>query len=62
MQIKKQVRTEDGTYEIDANFSEDEMTVIIDVGLNTLLSAGALPFIEKENSTYTVVPPSEMTQ
>ncbi len=62
MQIKKQVKTEDGVYEVNADFSEEEMTVIIDVGLNTLLNAGALPFIEKENKTYTVVPPSDLTQ
>ncbi len=62
MLIKKQVKTEDGVYEVNADFSEDEMTVIIDVGLNTLLNAGALPFVERSTKSYTVVPPSDLTQ
>jgi hypothetical protein len=44
MKIQKAIELSDGAYEVKANFSVEEMEVIIEVGINALLQQGALPF------------------
>lgn len=44
MKILKTVEMEDGAYEVKANFSPQEIDIIIEVGISTLLQQGAIPF------------------
>lgn len=62
MRVKKSIKLEDGTYNVDADFSAEEMDSIIEIGLNVLLAHGALPFqaTEDQDDTFTVIPPSNL--
>lgn len=63
MELKKVVRTPEGVFIVEGKFSAEEMEVIIDAGLNTLISHGALPFVALDaEQTYKVIPPSTMEQ
>lgn len=44
MQIKKTLETPEGRVTFEGELSADELEVIIGIGLNYLLSQGALPF------------------
>jgi hypothetical protein len=57
MQLKRRIETPDGTFEVDATFTKEEMDVIVDVGLNTMLQAGAIPFQTNERGVHVVIPP-----
>lgn len=48
MQIKKLIKTKEGTFLYEAEISQEEHEVIFDVGLNAMLAAGALPFINTQ--------------
>jgi hypothetical protein len=48
MHIKKLIETEQGAVEFSAELSGEELEVVITVGLNTLLRAGALPFLTEQ--------------
>jgi len=63
MKVKRTIKTENETYIVDCEFSQDEFDSIIEIGLNVLLAHGALPFQETgEEGTYEVVAPSELIQ
>jgi hypothetical protein len=59
MQLKKRIETPEGVFEVEAEFSKEEMDVIVDVGLNTMLRAGAIPF-QAEDNVNIVIPPSKL--
>ena len=44
MKIKHTIENEGGTVELQANLSADELSFVIELGLNMLLAKGALPF------------------
>jgi hypothetical protein len=48
MYIKRLIETEHGAVEFSAELSGEELEVVITVGLNTLLRAGALPFLTEQ--------------
>jgi hypothetical protein len=61
--LKKIVQTDAGVFIVEGEFSPEEMEVIIDAGLNTLIKHGALPFIALDaQDTYKVIPPSTLEQ
>lgn len=62
MKVKKQFKTDEGTFNVDCEFNEAEMDSIIEIGLNVLLAHGALPFQEsdEDDDTYNVIPPSQL--
>lgn len=63
MYLKKRIKTEQGTFVIEAEFREDEMDLIVEAGLLTLLQNGALPFITTDDENiHNVVPPSKLEQ
>jgi hypothetical protein len=64
VQVKKLIKLETGTYLVEGDFSEAEMEVIVEAGLNLLLETGALPFTEgeEEDEPYLVHPPSDLKQ
>lgn len=64
MKIKKVIHREEGIYQVDCDFNQEEMDSIIEIGLNVLLAHGALPFTEAEeeedDTTFIVASPSSM--
>lgn len=44
LEVKKAIKTPDGTVIFEGELSEDEHDFVLTVGLNQLLTAGALPF------------------
>lgn len=61
MKVKKQFKTNEGTFNVDCEFNEEEMDSIIEIGLNVLLAHGSLPFQETDDEeTFEVVPPSSL--
>lgn len=44
MEVKKVLKTKNGTVKFEGELSESEHDFVLSVGLNTLLEAGALPF------------------
>ena len=47
----------DGSFEIDGNFSAEEVSVILEVGLNALYQAGALPLMAIDKQELAKVQP-----
>lgn len=45
MQIQKLIELEDGSAEIQANLSSEQVQFLVEVGLNVVLAKGARPFI-----------------
>jgi hypothetical protein len=45
VQVKSVIETEDGVVELEANLSAKEAAFVLEVGLNTLMREGALPFV-----------------
>lgn len=60
MQIKRVFKRGDKTWEVDAEFTDNEMQVVIDVGLNTLFETGAIPFVVEEDNRFIIQPPSSL--
>ena len=61
MKLLKRIKTKKGTYLVNAEFTEDEMDFIIEVGISRMLELGAIPFITTgEDNIYKVVPPSKV--
>lgn len=48
MKIKKVIKTDKGEFNFDGNLSEEEHAFLVEVGLATLLSQGALPFLDQD--------------
>jgi hypothetical protein len=44
IEINKTLQTEEGTIVFEGTLTQEEADYVIEVGLNTLLQAGALPF------------------
>lgn len=63
MKVRKTIQREEGIYEVDCDFNQEEMDSIIEIGLNVLLAHGALPFTqdeEEEEDTFIVAAPSTL--
>ena len=45
MQIQKTIELDDGSVEVSANLSPEQVQFLIEVGLNVVLAKGAKPFI-----------------
>lgn len=58
MDIKRTIETEDGTVFFQGSLNGPELEAVISVGLNTLLQAGALPYLmdTKETAAKVIVP------
>lgn len=61
MNVTKVIETTDGEVTYTAELKGKELQVVIDVGLNTLLAAGALPFLGDE-SAQVIAPTSDTAQ
>lgn len=57
MELKKVIETEEGTVEFTGTLEGKELQAVIEVGLNTLLAHGALPFYVDEAENQKVVFP-----
>lgn len=62
MKVTKTIKRDEGTYEVDTEFSQEEFDSIIEIGLNVLLAHGALPFQESDDDeeVYIVAAPSTL--
>lgn len=49
MRVTKTIETKDGTFHVEAEFSKDEIDLIIEAGLSYLYQTGALPFTAIED-------------
>lgn len=51
MHIKTVLKNEEGQFDFEGELSADEHALVMEVGLNTLLQNGSLPFtlLEKDN-------------
>lgn len=47
MEIKKTIESKEGNVEVHADFNPEEVSFIMEVGISTLLAAGAFPFIKQ---------------
>lgn len=63
MKVKKSLETPDGTVEFEGELNQDEVDLILSVGLNYLLQQGAIPFkILPDGARVTPGEGSEQTQ
>lgn len=46
MKVNQVIELEDGTLDLKANLSEDELQMVVEVGLNVLMAHGTMPFIK----------------
>lgn len=60
MNVDKVLELPDGKVTFQGELSASEVQAIISVGLNTLLSKGAMPYIKKDE--HTLAPYSETQQ
>ncbi len=44
MKIKHSIENADGTVDLEANLNAEELSFVIELGLNMLLAKGVLPF------------------
>jgi hypothetical protein len=51
MHVNKTIETEKGTVKFEGELEQNELDFVIKVGLNVLLSRGALPFTVKQPET-----------
>lgn len=58
MEIKKIIKTSKGTVKFRGEVTEAEHEFILNVGLNTLLENGALPFTTVEEDEWENFPPA----
>lgn len=59
MRVRRIIKTSNGVYNFDGELSQEELDVVITVGLGVLLERGALPIMmadEDEEETTLVVP------
>lgn len=56
MQIKHSVEKEDGTYVYQGSFSGKELDFLVEYACNSLMAAGAFPFMTAEKAMETGVP------
>jgi hypothetical protein len=49
IKINQTIETEEGAYKIEGELSKEEVTFVIEAGLNFLLQAGALPFAKVDD-------------
>lgn len=64
MEIKRTIETDDGTVFFQGTLNGPELEAVITVGLNTLLQAGALPYMmgSKETTAKLVHPETDTEQ
>lgn len=51
MQIQKTIELDDGSVEVSANLSPEQVQFLIEVGLNVVLAKGTKPFVQKGSFT-----------
>lgn len=51
MQIQKTIELDDGSVEVSANLSPEQVQFLLEVGLNVVLAKGAKPFIQRDSFT-----------
>jgi hypothetical protein len=49
MKVNQVVELEDGTLDLKANLSEDELQMVVEVGLNVLMAHGSIPFLNEKS-------------
>lgn len=49
MQISQVIKTEEGTYTFEGELTQEELDLVMEVGLNTLMHNGSLPFATADN-------------
>lgn len=49
MDVKKILKTENGSVEFSGTLTDEEHTFVLAVGLNTLMEAGALPYTQDDD-------------
>lgn len=59
MEIKKVIKTSNGTVKFKGEITDEEHEFILSVGLNTLLEAGALPFVQAEEEDLAFIQPTD---
>jgi hypothetical protein len=47
MLVNKSIETENGTVKFEGELEQNELDFVLKIGLNTLLTAGAIPFTTK---------------
>jgi len=52
MQVKKLIKTSDGTVSFEGEITEDEHSFLLGVGLNTLMEQGAIAMNQEEEEDY----------
>lgn len=64
MNVNKVLKTKEGTFIINATFTEEEHEQIVEIGLLTMLDHGCLPFVASRDKekVYLVQAPSELAQ
>ncbi len=48
MKVDKTVETDKGTVKFEGELTEDELNLVIEIGLNVLLANGAIPLVLKQ--------------
>ena len=64
MRVHKVIKTSSGTYTFDGELSQEELDVIITVGIGVLLERGAIPMMmeDDENEGSLVIPARTLAQ
>lgn len=60
MLIKKSIELENGNVEFSGELSQEELDLVLTLGLNHLLKQGAIPFSSKYKNV--IIPDSEFKQ
>ena len=61
--VNKVFKTKEGTFVVNATFTEEEHAQILEIGLLTMLHHGPLPFVSSSSpDVYLVQAPSELRQ
>jgi hypothetical protein len=51
MLVNKSIETPTGTIKFEGELEQNELDFVLKIGLNTLLTAGAIPFTTKKSDT-----------
>lgn len=62
MLIELKTKNKDGTIKFSGLLTEDELTFILNVGVNTMMNAGHLPFKKLETNTSIIIPETPLVQ
>lgn len=62
MLIELKTKNKDGTIKFSGLLTEDELSFILNVGVNTMMNAGHLPFKSLDTNTSIVLPDTQLIQ